>query len=218
MKINKTCDLNFKIENKLKESYKNYIEKNKNSINEYENISILKRVVEEIANWHIWHTEVYSEYLKKEQLLDLAYEDKKILLDVFDMNKLMAKLDIIMSEKIKDLFNKNDEFKRNVMYISMLRIIEIGGKDKGSEYALIFAKAFNFDYGVTMQYASYSGSMTDPRLIKFIETYLNLGGSTKVYWLPNYFDEKDRYNMEELEYIIKVNKELNKVQKTYKKR
>lgn len=216
--INKTFDLDYKIDYKIKEIMKKYIKKDKNSIEEYENIAIIKSAINEIAKWNIFRLDLSKQLLNKEDLLDLALDEKTLLLDMFNMNQLVERLNIIFTDEQKNLFEYNDQFKRDLMYCAMLRMIQMGGRYKGSEYALIFAKIFNYDYSIAMQYASYDGNSINPKFKKFIEIYLELGGSKNVYWLPNYFDKESRFIMEELESVIYFNESYYEYKKTYKNR
>ncbi len=213
---NKSYDINFKIDNEVRKCCRKYI-KCTNVVDEYMNISMLKGVIKNIAEWYMKNFDTLKEALNKEELVDLALEDKELLMKHINIYQLKAQLLISLTYEQKELFVNNESFKRKMIYLSMLKIIELGGKDKGSEYALIFAKKYDLDYAPAMQYASYSGKITDERLKKFINIYLQLGGSKDVYWLPNYFKEKNRYDMEELEDVIRINNELSSTQKKYKK-
>ena len=79
----------------------------------------------------------------------------------------------------------------------------------------------NFDISIPMTYASYDGSLNNPRLKEFINKYIELGGSKYVYWLPNYFskDIKNRFVMEELGDVINyIQYDLSKDKKSYYKK
>lgn len=210
---NKSFDLNYKIDNKVKEMYKNYFKKSKNNIDEYVCISTLNSCINEIAKWNIFRFDFSQQALNKEEIIDFTLEDQKTLLDLFNMNQLVERLKFMFDDEQTNLFEYNDKFKRDLMYCAMLKMIQLGGRNKGSEYALIFAKMFNFDYATAMQYASYDGDQRNPRFRKFLNTYLELGGTDKVYWLPKYFDKEDRFVMEELEDVISFVETFYEVQK-----
>lgn len=198
-------DLNVKTNKLLKKISKKYLSKKKTYIDKVKDISSLENIVTVIVNNHIRQLNIYVNYYEKQKdLLEVANEDVKKLLDIFNMNNFVKEMDILFTDEIRQLFNNNDKFRRDLLYTSIFEIIKKGGANKGAEYALIFAKAFNFDYAIAMSYASYDSDVNNPRLEEFINKYLELGGSKDVYWLPNYFkkDDKTRFNMEELRDVI----------------
>ena len=134
--------------------------------------------------------------------LNLAREDKTLLIELFDMNNLYQLLNFTPNYE-RNRFEKDYEFRRSVMNIALYETILENGKGKGAEYGLIFAKIFNLDLSIPMTYASYDG-MFDERFQKFYNTYKDLGGSLNTYWLPNYFDAegKEKYDMENLSELI----------------
>lgn len=144
-------------------------------------------------------------------LIDVSKESKELLLEIFNIDELYKMIDE-NSNYEKEKFEKNDVFRRNIMNAALYQIIMLGGKEKGPEYGLIFAKMFNYDIEVPMQYASYDG-IYDVRFIKYVDTYLGLGGSNSIFWLPNYFSEnkKDKYVMEPLyEITDRIKEYINK--------
>lgn len=209
-KINdKAYNLDYKINKKLK----NEIKKD-NDLN-FDN---LKKLVTELTNWHIENSNNASDKLYEGDLLKLVDEDVKTLLDIFDMSSFLLNIKETLNETEYNKFVEDDTFRRNIMYAALLNIIKIGGAYKGSEYGLVFSKAFNYDYATSMMYASYSKSMLNERYIEFLNKYLSLGGSTNVYWLPNYFsdNEKNRYIMEPLYEVIKYTKLFGKINENEK--
>ena len=158
-----------------------------------------------ITAWSICkYSNASKELYKDSNMLKLAREDKKLLLEIFNMNSLLGNLNKVLKEEEYQRFLNDDSYRRKIMYLSLLQIINQGGKTYGAEYGLVFAKTFNFDLATPMHYASYEDGMSDPRLKEYIEVYLKLGGSKDVYWLPSYYSDnkKQKYNMEELSYII----------------
>lgn len=144
-------------------------------------------------------------------LVDLAREDQKLLIEIFDNNNLYNLLDR-HKNYAKEKFKNEDNFRRKVLELSLYEIIEQNGKGKGSEYGLLFAKIFNFDIALPMSYASYDG-IFDPKFVKFYSTYLDLNGSKNIYLFPNYYsgDPKSKYNMEDLsELDLRYKSYLNK--------
>lgn len=165
----------------------------------------------------IYHTNQFKRIPEKlyhnqnKDLIDVSTESNDLLLQIFNMNELYKVLNE-NSNYEKQKFEYDDNFRRKIMNVALYEIISLNGKEKGSEYGLIFAKMFNFSLELPMQYASYDG-MYDERFIKYVDTYLGLGGSTTLYWLPNYFDniEKNKYDMEDLnEIVYKLKNYLNK--------
>lgn len=191
----KAYNLDYKIDKKIK----NEIKKDNNL-----DFDSIKELIVMITNWHIEKINHISKYYE-DDLLHIVDEDVEILLDIFDMNSFLPNIKESLTEYEYNKFVKDDDYRRNIMYVSLLNIINTGGPDIGSEYGLIFSKAFNFDYATSMMYASYDSSMLNKRLSEFINKYLSLGGSTNVYWLPNYFNdnEKDKYIMEPLYEVVK---------------
>lgn len=217
-----TYDLDEKIEKQIRKIIKTYFKKKKKMEDKIEDKITLKNMIDEIAENHIIKFDMYTNsYSNENDLLEIASENKKFILDIFDMNKLIKILETVSTKEEIELFNNNDEFRREVLYTSLLEIIKIGGANKGSEYGLVFAKAFNFDISIPMTYASYDGSLNNPRLKEFINKYIELGGSKYVYWLPNYFskDIKNRFVMEELGDVINyIQYDLSKDKKSYYKK
>lgn len=158
----------------------------------------------------IYHTNQFKNipnqlyHNQDKDLIDVSKESRDLLLQIFNMNELYK----ILKESTnyeKQRFEQDDNFRRNIMLASLYDIISSNGKYRGAEYGLIFAKAFNYNISVPMQYASYDG-MFDERFIKYVDTYLGLGGTDKMYWLPSYFDmnKKNKYDMEELYKVIDI--------------
>ena len=182
----------YNLENKKQKVIKNLI-KEDNSLRE----DNLNELINLISIYHINKFKTLSQHLynNKENLVDVAKESKELLLKIFNINNLYQLLKQNPSYE-NQRFEKDDEFRRKIMNASLYQVISIGGKEKGPEYGLIYAKMFNYSLGLPMQYASYNG-IYDERFIKYVDTYLGLGGSDKLYWLPNYFDstEKNKYSM-----------------------
>lgn len=185
------------------------------------NEKIIKGLISTVSSWYI--IKAYNASLNlygEEDMLKLASEKQKDLLNIFNANDLLnevASKDLI-ADYYTDLVN-NHEFSRDIYFASLLRIIDLGGADKGAEYGLVFAKTFNYDLAIPMRYASYDSNPTNPRLSEFVSKYLELGGNKNVYWLSNYFDEdpKSRYCMEELGYVISCQDVLNAAKKNGKR-
>lgn len=194
----KAYNLDYKIGKRLREEIK--IDDSLTYDNEEKLINLL-------ADWHIKKMDHYSNYYEND-LLKIANEDTKILLDMFDMNSFMEFLKGKIENYEYDKFENNYTYRRNIMYVALLQIIKNGGAYKGSEYGLIFSKAFNFDYATSMMYASYDSSMLNERFIEFLNKYLEIGGSLNTYWLPNYFSNntKNKYDMEPLYEVYKYTK------------
>ena len=169
------------------------------------NITNLDELINTVAIYHINQFRLLPNqlYNNNADLIDISKESKELLLEVFNINRLYRVLNNNYNYE-KHKFENDDEFRRSVMNAVLYQIIEIGGKEKGPEYGLIFSKIFNYKIELPMQYASYN-SIYDERFIKYIDTYLELGGSDNIYWLPNYFeDNKNKYNMEPLYEIIDI--------------
>lgn len=170
------------------------------------NIDTIDKIISIITAWSICrYSNASKELYNDNNLLKLANEEKKLLLEIFNMNSLLNNLKNVLDEQEYTKFSNDDSYRRNIMFSSLFQIIIQGGKTYGAEYGLVFAKTFNFDLAIPMHYASYEQGMRDPKLKEFIEVYLKSGGSKDVYWLQSYYseDKKNKYNMEELEYVIK---------------
>jgi len=165
----------------------------------------IEKIVSIISAWSICRYNNASKELYNEiNMLKLANEEQKLLLQIFDKSHLFANLEKVLEQDEVKKFLSDDNYRREVMFLSLIQIIIQGGKTYGAEYGLVFAKTHNFDLGVPMHYASYECGMNDPKLKEYIDAYLKSGGSKDVYWLPKYYEEnkKNKYNMEELEYVI----------------
>lgn len=195
----KNYDLDTKINNKLKECNKYMKEKKNNSPS-------IKMSVEEITNRHIRFCNDMLVEKKDYELIDLVSENQIDLLEKFNISSLINSFEKILTDEEIELFNYNNDFRRKILFSSLFNIIKIGGSEKGAEYALIFAKMFSFNYSIPMHYASYDGTVYNPKLKKFISKYLEIGGSEITYWLPNYFSDnnKIKYSCEELEKVIEI--------------
>ncbi|MBE6159907.1 MAG: hypothetical protein E7157_02545 [Lactobacillales bacterium] len=182
------------------------------------NKETIEKIVSIISAWSICRYNNASKKLYKENnLLKLASEEQKVLLQIFDKNSLFNNLEKVLEKYEYNKFKEDDNYRRSVMYLSLIQIIIQGGKTFGAEYGLVFAKTHNFDLATPMHYASYENGLTNPKLKEYIDVYLKSGGSKDVYWLPTYYSEnkKDKYSMEELGYIIKY-LELNNLEKQKK--
>lgn len=194
--IEKAYNLDIKKERKINEIIKKDKTLNKDEIN---------KIISIISAWSICRYQNASKELYNEfNMLKLASENIKLLLEIFNMNSLNANLKEVLSKGEYEKFIKDDAYRREILYLALLQIINQGGKTYGAEYGLVYAKTFNFDLSTPLHYASYDEGMNDPRLKEYINTYLKLGGSKNVYWLPSYYSEnkKQKYNMEELKYVI----------------
>ncbi len=166
----------------------------------------IKRIVSDMANWHIQKSDsaALSLYGEKD-MLKLVMEDKKMLLDIFDMNSYLTKLS---NEITDDYYEKmlDDDFRRKIVKCSLFESIKLGGLNKGCEYGLVLARIFNFDLAIPMTYASYDNGVLDEGFNKCVDTYLQLGGSSNIYVLNSYFkgNRKDKYNMDDLNEDIKI--------------
>lgn len=146
---------------------------------------------------------------QNKEFIDLALEDDIVLSNFFNISNLYQLLKI-NPNKTKEKFKNDDDFRREILNISLYEIIDQGGKDKGAEYGLVFAKIFKFPLTIPMHYATYDGTY-DYKFLKFYNIYKNIGGSLYVNLLPNYYTktDKSRYYTEdlselapELDYII----------------
>lgn len=194
--VEKAYNLDIKKERKINEIIKKDKTLNKDEIN---------KIISIISAWSICRYQNASKELYNEfNMLKLASENIKLLLEIFNMNSLNANLKEVLSKDEYEKFIKDDAYRREILYLALLQIINQGGKTYGAEYGLVYAKTFNFDLSTPLHYASYDEGMNDPRLKEYINTYLKLGGSKNVYWLPSYYSEnkKQKYNMEELKYVI----------------
>lgn len=165
----------------------------------------VEKIISIITAWSICrYSNASKELYKDSNMLKLAREDKKLLLEIFNMNSLLGNLNKVLKEEEYQRFLNDDSYRRKIMYLSLLQIINQGGKTYGAEYGLVFAKTFNFDLATPMHYASYEDGMSDPKLKEYIDIYLKSGGSKDVYWLPSYYSDnkKNKYNMEELRYVM----------------
>lgn len=194
--VEKAYNLDIKKERKINEIIKKDKTLKKDEIN---------KIISIISAWSICRYQNASKELYNEfNMLKLASENIKLLLEIFNMNSLNANLKEVLSNDEYEKFIKDDAYRREILYLALLQIINQGGKTYGAEYGLVYAKTFNFDLSTPLHYASYDEGMNDPRLKEYINTYLKLGGSKNVYWLPSYYSEnkKQKYNMEELKYVI----------------
>lgn len=165
----------------------------------------VEKIISIITAWSICrYSNASKELYKDSNMLKLAREDKKLLLEIFNMNSLLGNLNKVLKMEEYQRFLDDDSYRRKIMYLSLLQIINQGGKTYGAEYGLVFAKTFNFDLATPMHYASYEDGMSDPKLKEYIDIYLKSGGSKDVYWLPSYYSDnkKNKYNMEELRYVM----------------
>lgn len=213
MSFFKSNEKAYNLDNKINKKIKNIVKKD--NILNYDRE---KELIEYITNFYMKNIDNYSTYYGND-LLKLVDEDNKVLLDMFNMNNLLLNLKELLDNYEYDKFINDDNYRRNIMYATLLNIIKIGGPYKGSEYGLIYSKAFNFDYSTSMMYASYDSSMLNERFIEFLNKYISLGGSTNVYWLPNYFknDTKDKYIMEPLYEVVKYTNMFGKNEKILQK-
>jgi hypothetical protein len=198
-------DLDERVERQMRKIIKTYLKKKKTMEDKIEDKITLKNIIDEIADNHMTKLDIYTNfYSNQNDLLEIASKDNKFILDIFDMNNFIKILETIATSEEIDLFINNDQFRRNILYASLFKIIKDGGAYRGAEYGLLFAKAFNFDIAIPMTYASYDSSMSNPRLKEFIDKYFELGGSINTYWLPNYYSNniKNKYNMLELQEVV----------------
>lgn len=207
--IEKAYNLEVKKERKI-----NKMLKSDKSLNE----KVMEKIISIISAWSIckYNSET-KELYNENNMLKLASEDQKLLLKLFDNNGLLNYLEKVLEKEEYAKLKNEDNYRRDIMYLSLIQIIIRGGKTYGAEYGLIFAKTHNFDLAIPMHYASYEQGIKDPKLKEYIDTYLKLGGSKNVYWLPTYYSEnkKNKYDMEELEYVINY-LELNEYAKQKK--
>lgn len=165
----------------------------------------LEKIISVISAWSICrYNNASKELYNENNIIKLASEEQKILLQIVDKSNLLNNLGKVLEFDEYNKFKEDDIYRRDVMYLSLIQIIIQGGKTKGAEYGLVFAKTHNFDLAIPMHYASYEQGMKDPKLKEYIDTYLKSGGSKNVYWLPSYYSEnkKNKYDMEELDYVI----------------
>lgn len=182
------------------------------------NKQTIEKIVSIISAWSICRYNNASKQLYKENnLLKLAREEQKLLLQICDKSRLFNNLEKVLEKCEYNKFKEDDTYRRDVMFLSLIQIIIQGGKTFGAEYGLLFAKTHNFDLATPMHYAAYEQGIKDPKLEEYIDVYLKSGGSKDVYWLPTYYSEnkKDKYAMEELGYIINY-LELNNYEKQKK--
>lgn len=160
-------------------------------------------LIDRLTYWYIERMNMACRelYVDGGDILDLANEDKKVLLDIFDQNNLFQRLNEEKTYESK-LFICDDDFRRKILYGTLYNIISRTGKRYGAEYGLVFAKTYNFDLSIPMHYVSYENGITDKNLRKYVNTYIELGGPLETYVLPKYYDTKDRYDVEELRSII----------------
>lgn len=206
----KAYNLDLKINNIIKD-----IKKNNSSLDEEE----LRRLIDGFTDWFMNQSNITSTNMYKENdMLKFALEKQEVLLQNFNMNLLLKYLKESSLEHYHNKIVDDDLFRRKILYCTLLNTIKVGGRYKGAEYGLVFSKTFGFDLSIPLHYASYDSRMDNKRLKEYIDTYIELGGSKHVYWLPNYFDndKKSKYCMEELEYVISYIDNLSK-DKSYKK-
>ena len=203
MKFRTSNEKSYNLEYKIEKGIMNLI-KADNKIDKKN----LEQLVNKVAYHHI---DQFTNVPKKlypndnKDLVDIAKEPQENLLKIFNIDRLYKSLNLNPNYVVKK-FENNDEFRRKVMKISLYKIISSGGKNYGSEYGLIYAKTFNFLLDTPMRYVSYKDGILDERFIKYVDTYLELGGSPNVYWLKNYFSDntKAKYDIEELGEVIKI--------------
>lgn len=200
MKFISSTEKTYNLELKKEKQINELLKKDK-SISKEE----VEKIISIITAWSICrYSNASKELYKDSNMLKLASEDKKLLLEIFNMNSLLGNLNKVLKEEEYQRFLNDDSYRRKIMYLSLLQIINQGGKTYGAEYGLVFAKTFNFDLATPMHYASYEDGMSDPKLKEYIDVYLKLGGSKDVYWLPSYYSDnkKNKYDMEELRYVM----------------
>ena len=169
------------------------------------------KLINTVSSWYISRING----LNNDDLLVYASLEKKKLLDYLNINGLF---NILNDNKINNKFKDDDSFRREILYASQFKILSVLGKSKGPEYLLIFEKIFNFNYETSVRYASYDTGIYGSEYIKFIDTYLRLGGSKDVYVFKDYYsgDENKKYNMEELSTIINEIRDYKNLQKQKK--
>lgn len=89
-------------------------------------------------------------------------------------------------EKCINQYNQQVKFKEGLLNCVMYRIIERGGNRVGPRRALMFAKEFDRNIDIPMQYGI---DTTDPRLRYFINEYIKAGGTPELECYLNYFDK-----------------------------
>ena len=191
--LEKSYNLTYKIQKNIKKLLKKQPELEEDKI---------YKLINDIVMWHINNFDQAADTLYQGDLLKLARDNQKLLLDIFNMNNFLEKIKNDYDKLYYDNFSKYNirrELFKNVLY----KIIEDNPNGKGSEYGLLFAKAFNFDLSIPMRYASYEQGLFDPRFIEYVKTYKELGG-TNTYVLSDYYKKKNssKYNMEELNDVI----------------
>ena len=85
----------------------------------------------------------------------------------------------------------------------MYRIIERGGNRIGPRRGFIFAKEFNRNIDIPMQYGI---DRSDPGLRDFINEYLKAGGNTSLACYDDYFYNKNKSNINKVKLhdILKI--------------
>lgn len=201
----------FNVERKL-----NKLESNLSEYLKKKNIKLstkqIDELVEIVSSWFISRVNEISN--SDYEVLDLVLEEQTRILDFLNINGLYKVLD---KNKINVDFINNDEFRREILFTTQYKILSVLG-NKGSEYVLLFEKAFNFDFEPAIRYASYDDGIFSEEYMRFLDTYLKLGGATNAYVLKDYYsgDENNKYCTEELSTIINEVREFKNMQKQKK--
>lgn len=131
------------------------------------------------------------------------------------LNKCGMTNDAKRLEKILETYNNEILFKEKLLDCVMYKIIERGGNRIGPRRAFIFAKEFQRSIDIPM---IYGVDYNDPFLKKFINEYLNSGGSTSLICFINYDGESKKTELDtrSIEEIINKDKIIHKENKQKK--
>lgn len=131
----------------------------------------------------------YSEgFVKDDELKGLHLTEALVLL-----NKRRVHLSRYNElEPAINTYNQYIVFNKRLIDAITYRIIDRGGSKFGPRRALLFAKEFDGNIDIPMQYGvDYS----DPGLREFINTYLKAGGSVDLECYNDYFGAVDKVNI-----------------------
>ena len=206
--INRAYKRSFNIESKLDK-----LEANVSKMYDI-NRSYIDKLVNKVSSWYISRMNELTKN-NNNDILDYATLSKLVILDNLNFNGLLQDFS---DNKIEARFKDDFSFRREILFATQYKVLSVLGKSKGSEYALVFEKAFNFSYDPSIRYASYDTGIYGEEYMRFLDIYLKIGGSTGVYILKDYYskDPIRRYNMEELTTIIDEIRQYKNMQKQKK--
>ena len=175
---------------------------------QYDEIVYIDKNIYISAHLHLTPDGFVTEIDFSYKFFEDTYDLKKLIgIHIKDVLKILYELKIINSKDnpiectIKK-YEKDYYFIDELLNCVMYRIIERGGRRTGPRRAFLFAKEFERNIEVPMQYGI---DTSDPHLHNFIIEYLNAGGRKDIDCYENYFslkNKKEKVEVVNLEQII----------------